>query len=51
MRRAIGFIIFLWALSQFFATAFVAADDAARESFHLIEASAVTSQQKLLQSE
>lgn len=51
MRRAIGFIIMLWALSQFFATAFVAADGAARESFHLIEASAVTSQHKILTTE
>ena len=40
----------LWGLSQFFTSAFVALDGAARESFHLIEASALTSQQKLLES-
>jgi hypothetical protein len=39
----------LWGISQFFATAFVALDGAARESFKFIEASAVVSQQKVLQ--
>ena len=48
MRQAIGFLIVLWGLSQFFQSAFGALDGAARESFKLIEASAVTSQQKLL---
>jgi hypothetical protein len=41
----------LWALSQFFATAFVAADGAARESLKLIQASAVVSQQKVLEQQ
>ena len=49
MRQAIGFILILWVLSKFFATAFFALDGAARESFKLIEASAVVSQQKVLQ--
>ena len=49
MRRAIGLILILWVLSKFFATAFVAADGAARESFKLVEASAVVSQQKIIQ--
>jgi len=48
MRNAIGFLIVLWGLSQFFTSAFGALDSAARESFRLVEVSAVTSQQKLL---
>ncbi len=50
MRKSLGFLVMLWGLSQFFSTSFVALDGAARESFHLIEASALTSQQKMLQS-
>jgi len=41
----------LWALSQFFATAFVAADGAARESFKLVQTSAMVSQHKLLEQQ
>jgi hypothetical protein len=37
----------LWGVSQFFTSAFGALDGAARESFKLIEVSAVTSQQKI----
>ena len=48
MRRSIGFLIIVWGLSQFFASAFSALDGAARESFELIEVSAVISQEKLL---
>jgi len=51
MRRSIGFIIMLSALAHFFATAFVAADGAARESFKLIQASAVVSQHKILEQQ
>ncbi len=40
----------LWGVSQFFASAFSAFDGAARESFKLIEASAVISQEKLLEA-
>ena len=47
MRQAIGFPIVLWGLSQFFQSAFGALDGAARESFKLIEISAVTSQHKI----
>ena len=47
MRQAIGFLIVLWGLSQFFQSAFGALDGAARESFKLIEVSAVTSQHKI----
>lgn len=49
MRRALGLLIILWGLSQFFSTAFVAFDSAARESFRFVEASAVVSQQKVLE--
>ncbi len=49
MRKSLGFLVMLWGLSQFFTSAFVAFDSAARESFRLIEASAVTSQQKMLE--
>lgn len=49
MRKSIGFLIMLWGVSQFFQTSFVALDGAARESFKLIETSAVVSQQKILE--
>lgn len=48
MRRSIGFLIILWGVSQFFTSSFTALDSAARESFELIEVSAVVSQEKLL---
>jgi hypothetical protein len=47
MRRSIGFLVLLWGVSQFFTSAFEALDGAARESFKLVEVSAVTSQQKI----
>ncbi len=47
MRRSVGLLITLWGVSQFFSSSFVALDGAARESFKLIEVSAVTSQQKI----
>lgn len=40
----------LWGVSQFFTSSFIALDSAARESFRLIEASAIVSQQKMLES-
>ena len=49
MRRSIGFLVMLWGMSQFFSSAFSALDGAARESFQLIEASAVVSQEKVLE--
>lgn len=49
MRKAIGFLIVLWGLSQYFSTSFLAIDNAARESFRLVEISAVVSQEKLLE--
>lgn len=47
MFRAIGFLIVLWGLSQFFTSAFVAADDAARESLKFIERAAIVAQTKI----
>ena len=47
MRRAIGFLILLWGLSQFFSSSFQALDGAARESFKTIELAAQVSQVQL----
>lgn len=47
MFKAIGFLIVLWGLSNFFSSAFVALDDAARESFRALETAAVVSQAQL----
>jgi hypothetical protein len=47
MRQAVGYLIVLWGLSHFFATAFVALDDAARETLKAIETAALVSQQQL----
>jgi hypothetical protein len=49
MRNAFGLLIVLWGLSKFFTTSFEALDGAARESFKLIEVSAVSSQMMLEQ--
>ena len=51
MRRSFGFLIMLWGVSQFFSTSFSALDGAARESFKLIETSAVISQEKILKQQ
>lgn len=47
MRNAIGFLIILWGLSQYFTSAFPALDNAARESFKVIEVAATVSQAEL----
>jgi Mg2+/Co2+ transporter CorB len=47
MRKAIGLLIILWALSQFFSSSVIALDSAARESFHTLEAAAIKSQKLL----
>lgn len=47
MRRAIGFLIVLWGLSQVFSSSISALDDAASESFRAIEAAAILSQTQL----
>jgi len=49
MRKAIGFLIMLWGISQYFTTALPALDSAARESFQVIEVAASVSQEKLHQ--
>ncbi len=51
MRRALGFLIILWGLSQYFSTSFTALDGAARESFELVEVTAVASQQKIAETQ
>ncbi len=47
MFRAIGYVIILLALSNFFSNAFVAAERAATESFKAIEVAAVSMQQQI----
>lgn len=47
MFRAIGFLIVLWGLSQFFESAFPALDSAASETFKAVETAAIVSQVKL----
>jgi len=51
MRQAVGFLIILWGLSNYFSSSFVALDDAARESFKAIEAAAVSSQLQLMETQ
>lgn len=48
MRKSIGIVILLFALSQFFSSSFQAADDAARESLEVIETAALQAQNELL---
>jgi hypothetical protein len=48
MRKAVGFLVVLWGLSQYFTTALPALDNAARESFQVIEVAASVSQDTLL---
>ncbi len=40
MRKAIGFVIVLWALSQFLSNSFQALDAAASQSFKTVETAA-----------
>ena len=47
IRSAIGFMIVLWAMSQFFSESFQALDDAATASLRAVEAAAISSQQQL----
>ncbi len=49
MRNAIGFLIILFGLSQFFSTSISALDGAARETFKTVEIAAVKSQQQILE--
>lgn len=48
MRKAIGFLIILWGLSQFMENSFEALDDAASASFRTIETAAVVAQDRIL---
>ncbi|HMO78231.1 MAG TPA: hypothetical protein PKA42_03750 [Candidatus Paceibacterota bacterium] len=47
MRKAIGFILVLWGLSQFMEKSFHALDDAASASLNAIETAAVVAQERL----
>jgi hypothetical protein len=47
MRRAIGFVIVLWALSHYFEGVMVDLGDTASASLKTIEMAALVSQQKL----
>jgi hypothetical protein len=47
MRRAIGFIIILYALSHFFSQSFSALDSAATQSLKTIETAAVITQEQM----
>jgi len=49
MFRAIGFLIILWGLSQYFYGSFAAIDGAGVASFEAIETAARSSQQQFLQ--
>lgn len=49
IRSSIGFVIVLFALSQFFTSSFKALDDAARESLRTLEVAAIKSQIELSQ--
>jgi hypothetical protein len=48
MRKALGFLVVLWGVSQYFTTALPALDSAVRESFQMIEVAALISQETLL---
>ena len=50
MRKAIGFLIVLWGLSNYFDAAFIALDDAASESLKTIEIAAVVTQNQLIKN-
>lgn len=47
MRNAFGLLIVLWGLSKFFTSSFEALDDAARESFQLVETAAIVTEVQL----
>ena len=48
MRKAIGFLIILWGLSNFLNQTFVSLDKAAAQSFKTIETAARVSEIKLI---
>ena len=49
MRKAIGFVIVLWALSQFLNQAFVALNSAAAQSFKTIETAAIVAEKRMIE--
>ena len=48
MRKAIGFVIVLWALSHFLSQTFVALNAAAAQSFKTLETAAKVAEQNLI---
>ena len=50
MFRAIGFLIVLWGISQFFSSSFLALDSAATEVLQAVESAAILSQEELQQN-
>ncbi len=48
MRKAIGFLIVLTALSHFFDQAFTALDDAASQGFQTLQTAAVVAEERLI---
>jgi hypothetical protein len=49
MRKAIGFVIVLWAVSHFLSNSFSALNSAAAQSFRTIETAARVAEIKLIQ--
>jgi len=47
MRKAIGFVIVLWALSHFLSQTFTAMNSAAAQSFKTLEAAAILAEENL----
>jgi hypothetical protein len=48
MRRAIGFLIVLWGLSQFLEQSFSALDDATTQSLRTLETAASVAEERML---
>ena len=49
MRKAIGFVIILWALSHFLGQSFSALNSAAAQGFNTLETAAEVAEQRLIQ--
>jgi hypothetical protein len=49
MRKAIGFVIILWALSQFLSNSFHALDAAASQSLKTVETAAKVAEKHLIE--
>lgn len=49
MRKALGFVIVLWALSHFLQATFLALNEAAAQSFKTVETAAQVAERHLIQ--